>query len=793
MKFCLSKFSTLLFFFLITGFLPLAGRCQEKMMESSNSDTGLQRISAYGKLWGVVNYFHPVMGKGRLDGDSLFLKNLGQLNSDPSEANFKKSVTGLLNMLNDPKSIIIDPVNQNKAITPVARMNFSTSKLPGSQLYMAVPQTAFKKPLQFDSVLMRSSLNQVVVDLRCAEINNDLGIKQYKLFVQPLIASMLDSIIILPTERSFFYKGLMRQDFPQDINLFDPDRNGNVEHLQVHQGLKNISEGAYIPAAKAKKYSSYRYCFIINRFTNINTVKAIMALRNRGRCRVVFDGPAPDYLYGTFYDQELPDGLKARVRISEVIYEDGTLGCKPDFIFEGQSDTILNAPVVHKAGMLLKSARTENNRLPVENTVFIRKLKSTTTTKNNPDAAHRLLGLFNFWNSVNFFSPNKNLISVNWDEMLPYFTGKFLVADSEEKYFMALMELTASIKDGHGILLNTITGRSPKGFMDGNLPFACEEIDGKVYVTSIMPDSAQKLPLSRLHYGDEVIAIDGIPVDSIIKKWVPLLVASNLGGFKRELYATWFTAGAADSKASITVFHKGTKITLALNRINRNDYYNLWGRVVRPSAPPAFFPPNWKILEGNIGYIRLNRVYARELDSVAYALKNCRKIIIDARGYPRDGSIGSKLAAYIARKTDTVSYDAFPFLTSPDLKKRQMLIEYSVIEPVPDLSLKKQQYYLLVDEGIQSQGEWNVIAIQGVTKTTTIGRPTAGANGMAVTVTLPGNYITFFSGFGEYYTDHTPNQKNGVKIDVEVRKSLSTALNGDDDILAKALKIINEK
>lgn len=763
------------------------------MKENTRSDIGLQRISAYGKLWGVINYFHPAMGKGRLDGDSLFLKNLGHLDSDPSKANFKQSATNLLNGLNDPKSIIIEAVSQTKAATPVARMDFSTSILSGSQLCLSVPQTAFKKQLQIDSVLMQSSFNKVVVDLRCGELNNDLGIKQYKLFVQPLIAGMLNSSMLLPTERGIFYKGLMRQDFPQDINLFDPDRNGNVEHLQVHQGLKNISEGAYLLATKPKKYSNYRYCFIINRFTNINSVKAIMALRNRGRCRVVFDGSVPDYLYGTFYYQELPDGLMAKVKISEVIYEDGTLGLKPDFVFEGQSDTTLNALVIQKASSLLKNAKTEANRLPVENTVFIRKPKSTITEKNNPDAAERLLGLFNFWNAINLFSPNKNLISVNWDAALPYFTGKFLAADSEDKYFMALMELTASIKDGHGILLNTKTGRSPKGFMDGNLPFACEEIDGKVYVTSIMPDSTQKLPLSRLHYGDEVVTIDGIPVDSIIKKWIPLLVASNAGGFKRELYATWFTAGSVGSKASITVLHNGIKNTLALNRINRNDYYNLWGRVVRPSAPPAFFPPNWKVLEGNVGYIRLNRIYSKELDSVANALKNCRKIIIDARGYPRDGSIGTKLAAYIARKTDTVSYDMFPFLTSPDLKKRQMLIDYSVIEPGPNLYLKKQQYYLLVDEGIQSQGEWNIIAIQGVTKAITIGRPTAGANGMAVTVTLPSNYITFFSGFGEYYTDHSPNQKNGVKIDVEVRKTLSTALNGDDDILAKALKIINEK
>ena len=241
MKFFLNKLSTLFVFFLITGFLSQTSNCQEKTKENSRSETGLKRVSAYGKLWGVINYFHPAMGKGRLDGDSLFLKNLGHLDSDPSGANFKQSATNLLNGLNDPKSVIIETVSQTKAAIPVARMDFNTSVLSGSRLYMSVPQTAFKKQLQIDSILMGSSLNRVVVDLRCAELNNDLGIKQYKLFVQPLIAGMLDSIMVLPTERSFFYKGVMRQDFPQDINLFDPDRNGNVEHLQVHQGLKNIS------------------------------------------------------------------------------------------------------------------------------------------------------------------------------------------------------------------------------------------------------------------------------------------------------------------------------------------------------------------------------------------------------------------------------------------------------------------------------------------------------------------------------------------------------------------------
>jgi len=453
------------------------------------------------------------------------------------------------------------------------------------------------------------------------------------------------------------------------------------------------------------------------------------------------------------------------------------------------SDTTLNSSLVKSAINILSSSYNESSDKHIENTVFIRKPIKPYSTIGTPDIELRLLGLFNFWNAVHFFSPNKKLISINWDKSLPYFISKFLLSDSDEKYFFSLMELTASIKDGHSILLNTKTGRSPKNVMDGNLPFACDMISGKVYITSIMPDSIQSVALSKLKYGDEVIAIDSIPVETIIKKWEKLLVASNYAGFNREFYATWFTAGQVGKIATITVLRNGQKRVLILKRIKRGDYYNLWGKVVRTPVIPQFYPPYCKVLDGNIGYLRLNRIYTNQLDSLANLLRNCKKIIIDARGYPRDGNIGTELAAYIAKKTDTVSYDEFPFIMGPDVIKNQTLTEYSVIEPNSNPNLKSQKYFILADEGNQSQSEWNIIALQGVTNATTIGRTTAGANGMAVTIVLPGDYITFFSGFGEYYMDHTANQKNGVKIDILVEKTLKGAITGEDEILTKALSI----
>jgi C-terminal processing protease CtpA/Prc len=198
------------------------------------------------------------------------------------------------------------------------------------------------------------------------------------------------------------------------------------------------------------------------------------------------------------------------------------------------------------------------------------------------------------------------------------------------------------------------------------------------------------------------------------------------------------------------------------------------------------------VLQRGIGYMRINRLYVHQLDSLSNMLKDCKTIILDARGYPRDGHIGTQLASYIAVKSDTVAYNEFPFVTSPDLSKNHSLVEYEVIQPAANTFFKNKKYYILVDEGIQSQAEWNVIALQGVTRATTIGTQTAGANGMAITVNFPGQYFSFFSGFSEYYPDGTPNQKMGVKIDIPVNRTLRGYLNGDDEILQKALSEIRK-
>ncbi|MVM37890.1 hypothetical protein GO730_10295 [Spirosoma sp. HMF3257] len=310
----------------------------------------------------------------------------------------------------------------------------------------------------------------------------------------------------------------------------------------------------------------------------------------------------------------------------------------------------------------------------------------------------------------------------------------------------------------------------------------------KTYIINVLADTTQTNALAQLQPGDELVRIDQQTPAQLAAQWRDYLPASNQAGFDREFYMSWLTVGRSGSRSQVTIKRKGQYQTVWLTRIARDHYYSLWGQ----TAPSPKLPPYMSRLYGNIGYLRINRLYCSQLDSIANYLKDCSIILLDCRGYPRDSQFGSHLASYIAHQPDTVAYNRFPFIFSPNSSQQLTSTEYQIIQPSRNIFLKHKRYILLVDEGVQSQGEGNVIGLQGVSQSITVGTPTAGANGMAITLKFPGQYFSFFSGFGEYYPDNTPNQQRGVKINQLVPITLGGYLGARDEIYEQGLRLAKQ-
>ncbi|HEY0177698.1 MAG TPA: hypothetical protein VGC08_15045, partial [Pedobacter sp.] len=423
-----------------------AGKKEESIIGTKRPDSlEINRIADFGKVWGVVNYFHPSMGKGILNADSLLLNTIGGLLKEPSAVNFNNALNALFAKIGDPHSgIVVHPGVMVPQIQ--VRHALYSTKLSSGELYLAIPQNAFRKELTPDIILNPNLPGQAfIIDLRNDRPDQEMGARQYLNFVQPLLSRLVRQTMELPTARSFYYHGLMREDFQHDFNILSPDQDGAVKgYLQVFNGFRNISNGSYLlPAAAVSSLSQKKFCFIVNRYVNINTLKALMALRNRNACRLIFEGELPEYILGDFYTMHLSDNLTVKIKTSEILYEDGTLGTKPDIFIPVQQDTSLNALSIVKATQLLKKPFPAKAWIKPENMVFIRKPQYNYPAAGVPDARLRLLGLFNFWNAVYYFSPNKELISFDWNQALPSFIPEFLAAKTAPAYFLALMRLTA--------------------------------------------------------------------------------------------------------------------------------------------------------------------------------------------------------------------------------------------------------------------------------------------------------------------------------------------------------------
>ncbi len=85
------------------------------------------------------------------------------------------------------------------------------------------------------------------------------------------------------------------------------------------------------------------------------------------------------------------------------------------------------------------------------------------------------------------------------------------------------------------------------------------------------------------------------------------------------------------------------------------------------------------------------------------------------------------------------------------------------------------------------------MAFQSAPNVTVIGDTTAGADGNVSPINLPGGVFTYFSGIGIYYPDGEDTQRRGVKIDVPVKPTIKAIKEGKDELLEKAIEIINAK
>ena len=395
-----------------------------------------------------------------------------------------------------------------------------------------------------------------------------------------------------------------------------------------------------------------------------------------------------------------------------------------------------------------------------------------------PDAGIRLLSLYRYWNMVQYFFPSRYLIGEDWNKVLAEFIPKFVNAQKTQEYVSACLEIITRIHDTHANIWNFPTAlESLKGTM--MTPFQAKFVENKLIVTGYYTESEDIK--NKIHIGDIIEQLDGVSVDSLIKKYLPLTPASNYETQLRDLPTAWqgFLLRSNNPTVRVLIKRGGEDLAITFSKIPlRLVNYYLDGNDTKHKT-------GYEMLPSNIGYIYPDKLKDNDLDSIQKMFAHTKGIIIDFRCYP---SIDMPYT-YGAWFKNTSS--PFACFTKPNLGMPGTIsYEDTVSNGEPNTASYNNKIVIIVDASTQSSAEYTTMALSTAPNSIVIGSTTAGADGNISKIILPGGITTWFSGKGVFYPDGTEAQRKGVKIDIPIRPTIKGITEGRDELLDKAIEII---
>lgn len=394
-----------------------------------------------------------------------------------------------------------------------------------------------------------------------------------------------------------------------------------------------------------------------------------------------------------------------------------------------------------------------------------------------PDAGFRMLSLYRYWNIINYFFPYRDIIGEDWNTILTEFIPKFNNAKNEDEYQLTCLEIIARIHDTHANAWGDYTGIN-KFWGVNYAPVKVTFTEGQPVVTSFLHD---ELGLKTgLQKGDVITAINNKPVADIIKNNLKYIPASNYETQLRDLSVRIMRSN--ESTMNIT-YQRGKKTLKATINTYPEDKIDIY-KIYKEQAKDTCF----KMLSPKIAYLFPGSIKSSYLKKIMETAKDTDGLIIDLRCYPSDFIVFS-LSEYLTPKTTPFAKFSATNLQSPGV--------FTYTPPISVGKENKDNYkgkiVILVNETTQSQAEYTAMAFRTAPKATVIGSTTAGADGNLSRIILPGNIKTAMSGIGVYYPDGKETQRIGIVPDITIKPTIAGIRQNRDEVLEKAIEIVNKK
>ena len=386
-----------------------------------------------------------------------------------------------------------------------------------------------------------------------------------------------------------------------------------------------------------------------------------------------------------------------------------------------------------------------------------------------PDLGFQLLGLYRFWNIMEYWSPYRDVLKEDWNKVLAEFIPRIALAKSKDDYTLQMMALIGRAHDGHANLWNSLAVRPPTGACQ--FPVTVRFIENQAVVSgNTNPEAAKE---SGLAIGDTITDIDGVPVKKLMEAWMPYYTGSNEAARLRDIAMSMTRGKCGDASAGI--LRDGKPLAVKPKRV---------------AVPPAqalnlthdMPGETFHLLSKDVAYLKLSTVKAADAAHYVEKAAGTKALIIDIRNYPSEFMVFALGQLLVENETP------FARFTVGDLANPGACHWTEAERLTPDKPHYAGRIAILVDEGSISQAEYTSMAFRSVPQAIVVGSTTAGADGNVSPFALPGGLTTMISGIGVFYPDKKPTQRIGILPDFEVRPTIAGIRAGRDEVLEEALR-----
>jgi carboxyl-terminal processing protease len=402
-----------------------------------------------------------------------------------------------------------------------------------------------------------------------------------------------------------------------------------------------------------------------------------------------------------------------------------------------------------------------------------------------PSEGFRLMGLFRYWNIINYYFPYKYKTDEDWNEVLEEMIPAFLNSKDTVEYNLAMLLLTTKINDSHAFFNTKFTAQNWGNYYP---PFRYKIIDNKAIITDFWNDTLAKE--NDIRNGDVILRLNTRELAEVIKERLYYIGASNEPTKLLRLSGVLFKS-KIDS--CLITFERNGQISDKYIKLYRHAKFHY-----------KWHSENGKVCSlyaDSIGYVNMGLLKRKQVDSVMKIMKNKIAIIFDIRNYPH-GTMYA-ISRYLNKDVQpfaklSSAYFQYPgvFRWNPTYycgKKKKI---FGWIPTYAKGAKNNDDYFkgkvvLLFNESTQSHAEFTCMALKTAPDVKCIGSQTAGADGDVSLITFPGGYKTYMTGMGVYYPNGNETQRIGIVPDIEIKPTIEGMINKRDEVLERAIRYIH--